>query len=218
MGTAMTQRQLSAIDRLIVNLDQAMHTLLPGAARAERASPAAGAQETPLSERERRHTAGLMRINHTGEVCAQALYQGQALTARRRGVRDAMDQAAREETDHLAWCDQRLRELGDRTSVLNPIFYGSSFALGAIAGAISDRVSLGFVAATEEQVCHHIEHHLKSLPEHEQKSRAVLEQMLVDEKHHGTQALEAGGVDFPRWVKRAMTQMSRVMTKTTYYV
>ncbi len=214
----MTQRQLSPIDRLIVNLDQAMHTLLPGAARAERASPAASVEETPLSERERRHTAGLMRINHTGEVCAQALYQGQALTARRHGVRDAMDQAAREETDHLVWCDQRLRELGDRSSVLNPIFYGSSFALGAIAGAISDRVSLGFVAATEEQVCHHIEHHLKSLPEHEQKSRAVLAQMLVDEKHHGTKALEAGGIDFPRWVKRAMTQVSRVMTKTTYYV
>lgn len=214
----MTQRQLSAIDRLIVNLDQAMHTLLPGAARAERASPAISVDETELSERERRHTAGLMRINHTGEVCAQALYQGQALTARKPGVRNAMNQAAREETDHLAWCDQRLRELGDRSSLLNPIFYGTSLALGAIAGAISDRVSLGFVAATEEQVCQHIEHHLKSLPEHEQKSRAVLEQMLADEKLHGTKALEAGGVDFPRWVKRAMTQVSRVMTKSTYYL
>ncbi|MET0377602.1 MAG: 2-polyprenyl-3-methyl-6-methoxy-1,4-benzoquinone monooxygenase [Spongiibacteraceae bacterium] len=214
----MTQRQLSSVDHLIVSLDQTLRTLLPGAARAERASPAAGADETALSERERRHTAGLMRINHTGEVCAQALYQGQALTARKPGVRNAMDQAAREETDHLAWCDQRLRELGDRTSLLNPIFYGTSFALGAIAGAISDRISLGFVAATEEQVCQHIEHHLQSLPEHEQKSRAVLQQMLVDEKHHGTKALEAGGVDFPRWVKRAMTQMSRVMTNSTYYV
>src|SRR5690606_15537174 len=137
-----------------------------------------------------RHIAGLMRINHTGEVCAQALYQGQALTAKLPRVRAAMDRAASEEIDHLAWCEQRLRELGDRTSLLNPLFYGASFALGAAAGAISDRISLGFVAATEEQVCQHLEEHLHALPAQEQKSRAVLEQMLVDEKHHGTQALE----------------------------
>jgi ubiquinone biosynthesis monooxygenase Coq7 len=214
----MSQRQLSPIDRLIVNIDHAMHTLLPGAARADRASPAISFDETELSERERRHTAGLMRINHTGEVCAQALYQGQALTAKLATVRGAMETAAREEQDHLAWCEQRLRELGDRTSLLNPLFYGASLAIGAVAGAIGDRVSLGFVAATEDQVCQHLEHHLRTLPEHEQKSRAVLKQMLDDEKHHGTQALEAGGADFPRWVKRAMTTVSRVMTKTTYYV
>ena len=214
----MTERQLSPIDRLIVNIDQTMRTLLPGAARAERASPATSAGESELSEQERRHVAGLMRINHTGEVCAQALYQGQALTAKLPEVRVAMDRAAREEIDHLAWCETRLRELGDRTSLLNPLFYGASFALGAAAGAISDRISLGFVAATEEQVCQHLEEHLQTLPAHEDKSRAVLQQMLVDEKHHGTLALEAGGAKFPGWLKRAMTGMSKVMTKSTYYV
>lgn len=211
-------RTLSAIDRLITNLDQAMRTLLPGAARADRDSPAVSAAESELSDAERKHVAGLMRINHTGEVCAQALYQGQALTAKLSGVRDSMEQAAREEIDHLAWCEQRLRELDSHTSVLNPLFYGASFALGAVAGAIGDRISLGFVAATEEQVCAHLEHHLQTLPTHEQKSRAVLEQMLIDEKQHGTVALEAGGKEFPQWLKGAMTGVSRAMTKSTYYV
>ncbi len=214
----MSARQLSAIDRVICHIDQAMHTLLPGAARAERASPAQAIADTELSDRERKHVAGLMRINHTGEVCAQALYQGQALTAKMPAVQDAMAQAAREEEDHLAWCEQRLRELDSHTSVFNPLFYAGSLAIGAVAGAISDRISLGFVAATEEQVCKHLDHHLQELPAQEQKSRAVLQQMLIDEKQHGTQALEAGGLDFPRWVKRAMTGVSRVMTKSTYYV
>jgi ubiquinone biosynthesis monooxygenase Coq7 len=214
----MSSRRLSPIDHLIVNLDRAMHTLLPGAARAERASPAAGTASFELSERERRHVAGLMRINHTGEVCAQALYQGQALTAQLAAVKDAMERASREEEDHLAWCEQRLRELGSRTSYLNPLFYAGSFAIGAAAGAISDRISLGFVAATEEQVCKHLESHLQSLPAQEDKSRAVLEQMLVDEKRHGTLALEAGGADFPAWLKKVMTGVSKVMTRSTYYV
>jgi ubiquinone biosynthesis monooxygenase Coq7 len=211
-------RHLSALDRLIVNLDQAVRTLLPGAARAERASPAFSTAEIELSDTERKHVAGLMRINHTGEVCAQALYQGQALTAKLSGVRDSMEQAAREEIDHLAWCEQRLRELDSHTSVLNPLFYGASFALGAVAGAIGDRVSLGFVAATEEQVSAHLENHLQTLPAHEQKSRVILEQMLIDEKQHGTVALEAGGAEFPRWLKGAMTSVSRAMTKSTYYI
>lgn len=214
----MSPRQLSLIDKLIVNLDQGMRTLLPGAARAERASPAASAEANALSETERKHVAGLMRINHTGEVCAQALYQGQALTAQLVSVRDAMDNAAREEIDHLAWCEQRLRELDSHTSLLNPLFYGASFAIGAIAGAIGDRVSLGFVAATEEQVCKHLESHLQELPQQELKSRAVLEQMLADEKQHGTLALEAGGMEFSTEIKRAMTVLSHAMTKTTYYV
>lgn len=214
----MSLRQLSPLDRLIINIDQAMHTLLPGAARADRASPATSVVDSALSETERKHVAGLMRINHTGEVCAQALYQGQALTAKLPAVQDAMEQAAREEEDHLAWCEQRLRELDSHTSVLNPLFYGASLALGALAGAISDRVSLGFVAATEEQVCKHLESHLLDLPAHERKSRAVLDQMLVDERQHGTLALEAGGVRFPTWLQRAMTGVSRVMTKSTYYV
>jgi len=211
-------RQLSSVDKLIVNLDQTLRTLLPGAARAERASPAASAHASELSDRERKHVAGLMRINHTGEVCAQALYQGQALTAKLDTVQTAMQNAAREEFDHLAWCEQRLRELDSHTSVLNPLFYGASFTIGAVAGAISDRISLGFVAATEEQVCNHLESHLQQLPAHEQKSRAVLEQMLIDEKQHGTLALESGGIKFPQWLQRAMTGMSQVMTKSTYYV
>lgn len=214
----MSPRQLSPLDRAIVNIDQTLRTLLPGAARAERASPAASVDETELTTQERRHTAGLMRINHTGEVCAQALYQGQALTAKHGRVQDAMQNAAREEFDHLAWCEQRLRDLGERTSVLNPLFYGASFALGAVAGAISDRISLGFVHATEAQVCQHLEDHLNELPAHEQKSRAVIAQMLVDEKRHGTLALQSGGVEFPRWLQRTMTRVSRVMTKSTYYV
>jgi len=178
-------RHLSALDRLIVNLDQAVRTLLPGAARAERASPAFSAAESELSDTERKHVAGLMRINHTGEVCAQALYQGQALTAKLSGVRDTMEQAAREEIDHLAWCEQRLRELDSHTSVL---------------------------------VSAHLENHLQTLPAHEQKSRVILEQMLIDEKQHGTVALEAGGAEFPRWLKGAMTSVSRAMTKSTYYI
>lgn len=209
-------RHLSAIDRLLLQFDQALHTLVPGTARAERASPAASAADTELSAAERRHVAGLMRINHTGEICAQALYQGQALTAKLDRVQAAMEQAAVEETDHLAWCEQRLRELDSRTSALNPLFYGASFALGAAAGAIGDRVSLGFVAATEEQVCRHLEDHLQRLPAEEKKSRAVLEQMLVDERKHGTQALDAGGVRFPKWLKAIMTQASKAMTSTTY--
>jgi ubiquinone biosynthesis monooxygenase Coq7 len=129
-----------------------------------------------------------------------------------------MHHAATEEIDHLAWCEQRLRELDSRPSLLNPLFYGASLAIGAAAGAIGDKVSLGFIAATEDQVCQHIENHLESLPTEEKKSRAILEQMLIDERHHGTAAIAAGGMRFPRWLKRAMTQVSGAMTKTTYYV
>jgi len=151
-------------------------------------------------------------------VCAQALYQGQALTARLPRVREAMEQAADEEIDHLAWCDQRLRQLGSHTSVLNPLFYGLSFGLGATAGLISDRISLGFVAATEDQVCKHLDDHLQQLPEDDEKSRAILEQMRTDEAEHSTAALEAGGLRFPAPVKFGMSLMAKVMTKTTYRI
>ena len=159
-----------------------------------------------------------MRINHTGEVCAQALYQGQALTAKLPQVREAMEEAAREEVDHLVWCEQRINELGSHTSRLNPLFYGLSFGIGAMAGKVSDKVSLGFVAATEEQVCKHLTEHMSSLPVQDEKSKAVLLQMLEDEAKHATTALDAGGHKFPLPVKLAMTAVSKVMTKTSYRI
>lgn len=211
-------RHYSLFDKLIHNADQALRTLVPGAAQEYRPSPAQQRDHHELNETEARHAAGLMRINHTGEVCAQALYQGQALTARLPEVRDAMEEAAREEIDHLVWCEQRIQELGGRTSLLNPVFYGLSFGIGALAGKISDRVSLGFVAATEEQVCKHLSQHMTSLPVQDEKSKAVLLQMLEDEARHATTALDAGGYKFPLPVKLAMTAMSKVMTKSVYRI
>ncbi|AKN25622.1 ubiquinone biosynthesis protein [Stutzerimonas stutzeri] len=198
--------------------DAALRTLLPFSGQPSRPSPALLKTETELSESETRHVAGLMRINHTGEVCAQALYQGQALTARLPQVRQAMEQAADEEIDHLAWCEQRIRQLGSHTSVLNPIFYGLSFGIGASAGLISDRISLGFVAATEDQVCKHLDDHLGQLPAGDEKSRAILEQMRDDEAQHSTAAIEAGGLRFPAPVKFGMSLVSKVMTKATYRI
>ncbi len=211
-------RHYSLFDQLIHNADQALRTLVPGAAQEYRPSPAQQRDHHELSDTEARHAAGLMRINHTGEVCAQALYQGQALTARLSEVREAMEEAAREEVDHLVWCEQRIKELGGRTSLLNPLFYGLSFGIGALAGKISDRVSLGFVAATEEQVCKHLSQHMTSLPVQDEKSKAVLLQMLEDEARHATTALDAGGHKFPLPVKLAMTAVSKVMTKSVYRV
>lgn len=212
------ERHYSPADRLLMQADAALRTLLPFSGHPQRPSPAILKTEAELDEQQSRHVAGLMRINHTGEVCAQALYQGQALTARLPRVREAMERAAEEEIDHLAWCDQRLRQLGSHTSVLNPLFYGLSFGIGASAGLISDRISLGFVAATEDQVCKHLDDHLQQLPQDDEKSRAILEQMRVDEAEHSTAALEAGGLRFPAPVKFGMSLMAKVMTKTTYRI
>ncbi len=213
-----SQRHYSPADRLLMQADAALRTLLPFSGQPSRPSPALLKTETELSESETRHVAGLMRINHTGEVCAQALYQGQALTARLPQVRQAMEQAADEEIDHLAWCEQRIRQLGSHTSVLNPIFYGLSFGIGASAGLISDRISLGFVAATEDQVCKHLDDHLGQLPAGDEKSRSILEQMREDEAQHSTAAIEAGGLRFPAPVKFGMSLVSKVMTKATYRI
>ena len=213
--------QLSVVDRLIVQADRALRTLA-GASdlTAERPSPASRLHETELNEQlneqEKRHAAGLMRVNHAGEVCAQALYQGQALTAKLPGVRTEMEKAAAEEVDHLVWCQQRIDELGSHTSYLNPLWYGLSFAIGAGAGLVSDRVSLGFVAATEDQVCRHLNSHLAKLPEQDVRSRAVVEQMLEDEARHADAALAAGGMDFPAPVKVMMTLVSKAMTFSSY--
>jgi ubiquinone biosynthesis monooxygenase Coq7 len=211
-------RQLSFLDKLITQGDQALRTLVPTAATAHRPNPAntAATDEQPLTSEQQKHIAGLMRINHTGEVCAQALYQGQALTAKEGHVQQEMEQAAQEEIDHLVWCEQRLKQLNSRTSFLNPIFYLSSFTIGALAGIAGDKWSLGFVAATEDQVCRHLEDHLQQIPNNDTQSRAILETMLVDEKAHGTQALNAGGKTFSNTAKKAMTIMSKAMTKTTY--
>ncbi|EWC43019.1 2-polyprenyl-3-methyl-6-methoxy-1,4-benzoquinone monooxygenase [Pseudomonas stutzeri] len=214
----LSQRHYSPADRLLMQADAALRTLLPFSGQPSRPSPAVLKNETELSESETRHVAGLMRINHTGEVCAQALYQGQALTARLPQVRQAMEHAADEEIDHLAWCEQRIRQLGSHTSVLNPLFYGLSFGIGASAGLVSDRISLGFVAATEDQVCKHLDEHLGQLPASDEKSRAILEQMREDEAQHSTAALEAGGLRFPAPVKFGMSLMAKVMTKATYRI
>ena len=206
------------LDRLIVGVDRFLRTVA-GEHQAVRPSPTV--TDTPvgsLDDDARRHAAGLMRVNHTGEVCAQALYEGQALTARTEDVRDALLRAAQEEEDHLAWCRERLGELDSRPSVLNPLFYSASFALGAVTGLLGDRVSLGFVAATEEQVCEHLADHLERLPADDARSRAVVTAMYEDEARHGPNALRAGGADCPAPIKAFMTLVSKMMTETTYRV
>lgn len=211
-------RQYSLFDKFIQQADTALRTLIPGAAQADRQTPASARPYNELNESEQKHAAGLMRINHTGEVCAQALYQGQALTAKLPEVREAMEESAKEEVDHLVWCEERLTDLNSRTSLLNPLFYGLSFSVGALAGKVSDKVSLGFVAATEEQVCKHLSSHMSSLPVQDEKSKAVLLQMLEDEAKHANSALAAGGYRFPLPIKLGMTGLSKVMTKTVYKV
>lgn len=211
-------RQLSLIDRLLQQADNALRSFAPGAVQSRGPVPGADLPEAELTESERRHAGGLMRINHTGEVCAQALYAGQATTARLDDVRTQMEEAAAEERDHLAWCETRLRALEAHPSVLNPAFYALSFTLGATAGALGDRWSLGFVAATEDQVSQHLESHLERLPAADLRSRAVVTQMLEDEQRHADHARAAGGAPFPLPVRRLMTAMSKVMTATTYRV
>ena len=204
-------------DHLIGHVDQALRSLVPGSTAAHRPSPAADLPST-LSVQEARHVAGLMRVNHSGEVCAQALYHGQALTARLPRVRQDMQKAAEEEQDHLAWCEMRLRELDSHPSLLNPLWYGLSFGLGAVAGLAGDDYSLGFVAETEKQVSKHLQSHLQSLPATDERSRVVLEQMNRDELHHREQALAAGGRELPQGVQRLMGIVSKVMTRTSYSI
>ncbi len=214
----MTHQDFNAADRFIIGIDQALRTLFGRPQVTERKDPADGFPEAELSDHERDVTARLMRINHTGEVCAQALYQGQALTAKLPEVRQSMERAAQEENDHLDWCESRLKALDDRKSLLNPFWYAGSFLIGAAAGLAGDKWSLGFVAETERQVEDHLERHLERLPSQDQKSRAVLEQMKEDEIHHATVALEAGGAALPGPLKLAMKLTSKLMTKSVYYL
>ena len=208
-------RTSHGLDQWISGFDRGLRTLT-GVHQAARPNPAAEVAEADMTAQERAHVAGLMRVNHTGEVCAQALYEGQALTASDANAKDSLMSAAAEEQDHLVWCRSRLRELDARPSILDPVFFGLSFAMGAAAGLLGDRVSLGFVEATEDQVVQHLDEHLQTLPEQDEKSRRVLEAMRADESRHGAQALADGGDEFPQPVKQFMRGLAKVMTTTTY--
>jgi ubiquinone biosynthesis monooxygenase Coq7 len=209
-------RQLSAFDRALIEIERALSTSLGAVQESTRPSPAAGMAEAPLSESERRHAAGLMRVNHTGEVCAQALYCGQAAVARDASTRAQLLHAAAEETDHLAWCGERLEALNSRPSLLNPLWYAGSFALGTAAALVSDSVSLGFVVETERQVEAHLGEHLEKLPEVDARSRAVVVQMQADEARHGKTAQAAGGVDLPAPIPALMRVASGIMKAVAY--
>jgi len=211
-----TRNSLNFLDRCLVQFDQALRTCVPGSSHGDRRSPAESMAESELTDSQRKHAGGLMRINHTGEVCAQALYAGQALTARLGEVRQSMEAAAAEEVDHLNWCEQRLDQLDTHPSVLNPVWYSLSFGLGAAAGLAGDKWSLGFVAETEEQVCRHLEDHLSQLPVTDERSRVILKQMISDEKAHGESARDAGGAELPAPVRGAMLVLSKAMKMTTY--
>ncbi|MDX1344466.1 MAG: 2-polyprenyl-3-methyl-6-methoxy-1,4-benzoquinone monooxygenase [Sedimenticolaceae bacterium] len=211
-------RAYSPFDRLIMQFDQAVQTVFGQPQVTERSNPAAGLQESGLSDSERDHTARLMRINHTGEVCAHALYQGQAVTARDPSVRQSMERSAQEENDHLDWCESRIEELGGRTSLLNPLWYAGSFAIGALAGIAGDKWSLGFVAETERQVETHLEEHLAQVSPEDHKTRAILEQMKADEIEHATKAVAKGGVELPEPIRQAMKFTSKIMTRSVYRI
>ena len=211
--------EMSLVDRWICGAEVALRTL-SGGSRAERATPTApaGAAAPELSAEEKRLSGALMRVNHVGEVCAQALYQAQAVATSDAGLKAQMARAAREEVDHLAWTEHRLGELGDRPSLLNPLWYGGAFLIGLAAGRLGDRVSLGFVVETERQVERHLESHLERLPAADLASRAIVAQMRSDEAEHAVAARLAGGIDLPAPVRGAMRLAARVMTGTAHYV
>ncbi|MBS1218240.1 MAG: hypothetical protein H6R21_1373 [Proteobacteria bacterium] len=203
------------IDELIIAFDKGLRTVF-APARSVRQVPGEELADADMDAAQRTLAAALMRVNHTGEVCAQALYQGQALTARNSAARAALEEAAQEETEHLAWTERRITELGGRKSLLNPLFYAGSFAIGAAAGVLGDRWNLGFLAETERQVVRHLESHLGRLPAADQKSRVIVEQMRDDEARHATSALKHGGAELPAPVKAAMRASSKVMTGAAF--
>ncbi|HEX7917407.1 2-polyprenyl-3-methyl-6-methoxy-1,4-benzoquinone monooxygenase [Rudaea sp.] len=212
----MFSRHISLSDRILIEVERAAGTALGTVPQASRPSPAVGMGEAELNEDECRHAAGLMRVNHTGEVCAQALYSGQAAVAREADTRAQLLEAAAEETDHLAWCSERLDALHSRPSLFNPLWYAGSFALGAVAALVSDKVSLGFVVETERQVEAHLGEHLEQLPAGDAASRAVVAQMKEDEARHGHHAREAGGIDLPPPIPALMRQASNLMKAVAY--
>ena len=202
-------------DSIVVALDNGLKTL-SGSFQNSRQSPADAVEEGEMSELEKVHASGLMRVNHVGEICAQALYEGQSMTARNSAVIEKLRKAGEEERDDLAWCASRLKELKSRESFLAPLFYASSFCVGAITGLLGDKYSLGFVEATEDRVVEHIDEHLDSLPETDLRSRAILRQMREDEQRHGEEALAFGGAEFSESTKRIMKVLAGIMTKSTY--
>lgn len=214
-STPSVRRSFGPGDRLLMAIDQAVRTLLADH-HASRPNPAEGIPETLTDAADRRHAAALMRVNHSGEVAAQALYQGQAFVASSPATRESLMEAAREETDHLAWCAERIRELGGRLSILNPVWYAGSFAIGALAGLAGDRKSLGFVAETERQVVEHLEGHLAQLAKTDARTRAIIEQMSADEERHGRNAMLAGGEELPLIARTLMKLTARVMTRSAY--
>ena len=211
------QRNYGRIDHLIIGISRAMETFgtRPGPARA---FPASSRDDQFVSERERRRSGRYMRVNHVGEVCAQALYHSQALTASDRRIGERMRRAAAEENDHLAWCEQRMDELGARKSLLNPLWYAGAFTIGSIAGMAGDKWNLGFVAESERQVVRHLENHLGKLSEKDARSREVVAQMKEDERRHAEDAVEAGAAELPPSAKGLMRLMSKVMTSTAYWI
>ncbi|QQZ29427.1 2-polyprenyl-3-methyl-6-methoxy-1,4-benzoquinone monooxygenase [Thiothrix subterranea] len=213
-------RTLSLLDKVLTEIDQSLRVVHATAPTTERPNPAAEMPETaPLNEDERVLVAKLMRINHAGEVSAQGLYRGQALTAKREDIREQMERSAMEENDHLNWTEKRLHELGGRKSLLNPLFYWGSFTIGAVAGKIGDKWSLGFVKETEDQVIKHLEEHINRLPPHALSDMAILQKMKADEQHHADIAMQSGGAKLPFLARKLlMPLLSKVMTKSTYYV
>ena len=214
----MEQRNYTPADRIMMGFDQALQTLFGKPHASERPDPARDLPDAQLSPEQTLHVARLLRVDHTGEVCAQALYQGQALTARLPQVRESMQRSAMEESDHLQWCHKRLSQLQNRRSLLNPIWYAGSFAIGATAGLAGDKWSLGFIAETERQVCAHIDSHLQQIPMADQKSRAILEQMRNDEQRHADVAASGGGAPLPGPVRAVMRLTAKLMTKSTYWL
>lgn len=208
---------LPSVDELIVAFDKGLRTVF-APAQSLRPTPGDEASRTALSEPQRALSAALMRVNHAGEICAQALYQGQALTARNPQAKAALEQAAQEETEHLAWTERRIAELGGRKSLLNPAWYAGSFAIGALAGLLGDRWNLGFLAETERQVVVHLEGHLQRLPVEDSRSRAIVEKMKEDEARHATSAIEYGASELPQPARAAMRLSSKVMTETAYWI
>lgn len=211
----MPERHLTSFDRLLAAFDNALRSIAAPAAGA-RPTPAAGIRDGELDAAERTHAAGLMRVNHSGEIAAQALYQGHAVVARDVATERQLRKAADEEFDHLAWCAERLAELGAKPSLLDPVWYGGAFAIGALSGVLGDRWSLGFIAETEQQVCAHLDRHLAALPEADARSRAIVTRMRDEEAAHGADARHAGAAELPVPVKRLMALTARVMTGTAY--
>jgi len=214
----MRERQLTPLDRLLAGANNALRTVAAPAGRTARKNPAGDIPDTDLSNAQKSHAAGLMRVNHAGEIAAQGLYQGHATVARDPAIEAQMQRAANQEFDHLAWCEQRLEELNASPSRLSPVWYAGAFAIGAISGALGDKWSLGFIAETEHQVCAHLDSHLAELPDEDMKSRAIVETMRDEEQEHGENANDAGAAELPEPVQHLMRITAKVMTKTAYWV